>query len=150
MGSAAGTKWDEIPLIAIGFLLVMVLSLRFSPQLDALLLGDERARALGISVTFIRVSIYLATALLTGLAVAIAGIVGFVGLVVPHMARLLIGARHKSLLPLAALFGAGVLTSVDLLSRTLLSPQELPLGVLLALFAAPPFVVILRRARHGL
>ena len=94
--------------------------------------------------------LFTGAALLTGLAVAGAGIVGFVRLVVPHMARLLIRATHRRLIPLAVLLGALVLVVVDLLCRIVLAPEELPLGVLLALFAAPPFIFILRRVRRGL
>lgn len=150
MGTAAGTKWDELSLLAIAFVIILAIAIRFSPQLDTLLLGDERAHALGIPVGSIRLSIYLGTALLTALSVAIVGIVGFIGLIIPHMARLLIGARHRQLIPLTVLLGAIILVIVDLLCRVLLAPQELPLGVLLALFAAPPFIIILRRARNGL
>lgn len=120
-----------------------------SNALDATLLGEERAQALGICTNRIRLLVFFATVLLTGLAVSVAGIVGFVGLIVPHMARLLIGARHRVLLPMTMALGATVLIAVDLLCRTFLAPEELPLGVLLALFAAPPFIIILRGLRRA-
>lgn len=150
MGSAAGTKWSDLLPLALALPPVIVLSLWLSPMLDAILLGDERATALGVPVSWLRIGFFTAAALLTGLSVAGAGIVGFVGLIVPHMARLLIGATHRRLVPLAVLLGALVLIVVDLLCRVVLAPQELPLGVLLALFAAPPFIVILRRVRRGI
>ena len=150
MGSAAGTVWRDLLPLAVALPLVALVSLRFSPMLDAVLLGDERAAALGVPVSWLRSGFFTAAALLTGLSVAGAGIVGFVGLIVPHMARLLIGATHRRLIPLALLLGAIVLVLVDLLCRIVLAPQELPLGVLLALFAAPPFILILRRVRHGI
>ncbi|NQZ72479.1 MAG: iron ABC transporter permease [Dinoroseobacter sp.] len=149
MGTAAGTEWDEVPLLAIAVVVIAFLFIAKSNALDATLLGEERAQALGIRTNHIRMMIFFATALLTGLAVSVAGIVGFVGLIVPHMARLLIGARHRVLLPMTMVLGATVLIAVDLLCRTLLAPEELPLGVLLALFAAPPFIFILRGLRRA-
>ncbi|MCG7521534.1 iron ABC transporter permease [Ruegeria sp. Ofav3-42] len=149
MGTAAGTEWRELPLLALSLAVIASLSLLRSDALDATLLGEEHAQALGIRTGRLRVMIFVATVVLTGLAVSIAGIVGFIGLIVPHMARLLVGARHKVLLPLSMVLGAIVLMAVDLLCRTLLAPQELPLGVLLALFAAPPFIIILRGLRRA-
>ncbi len=150
MGSASGTKWGDLVPLALVLPVVFAAVLALTPQLDAVLLGDERAIALGVSLNALRTGLFSAAALLAGLAVAIAGIVGFVGLVVPHMARLLVGASHRRLVPLAVVLGMIVLVIVDLLCRILLAPEELPLGVLLALFAAPPFVLILRRVRRGL
>lgn len=150
MGSAAGTRWHDLWALALALPLVFAAVLFLVPQLDAVLLGDERAVALGIPLQALRIGLFCAAALLTGLSVAGAGIVGFVGLIVPHMARLLVGASHRRLVPLAVVLGMIVLVVVDLLCRILLAPEELPLGVLLALFAAPPFVVILRRVRRGL
>lgn len=150
MGTAAGTGWGDLPVPLAATVVVAAGALWRAGDLDMLLLGDERAAALGLRVAPFRLAIFAGAALLTGLSVAVAGIVGFVGLIVPHMARLLIGARHRRLLPLAMLLGAVVLVCVDLLCRTLLAPEELPLGVLLALFAAPPFIFILRRVRDVL
>ncbi|ODT82102.1 MAG: iron ABC transporter [Pelagibacterium sp. SCN 64-44] len=149
MGSAAGTTWGDLIPLALALPPLVVLSYWLAPMLDAVLLGDERATALGVPVVWLRAGFFTGAALLTGLSVAGAGIVGFVGLVVPHMARLLIGATHRRLIPLAVLLGAIVLVVVDLLCRVVLAPEELPLGVLLALFAAPPFILILRRVRRG-
>lgn len=149
MGTAAGTEWRELPLLVLSLVLIAGLFLMRANALDATLLGEERAQALGIRTGRLRIMIFVATVILTGLAVSIAGIVGFVGLIVPHMARLLVGARHMVLLPLSMVLGAIVLIAVDLLCRTLLAPQELPLGVLLALFAAPPFILILRGLRRA-
>ena len=150
MGSAAGTGWVDLVPLALALPPLVFVAVLCAPLLDAVLLGDERATALGISVSWLRVGFFTGAALLTGLSVAGAGIVGFVGLIVPHMARLLIGATHQRLIPLAVILGALVLVIVDLLCRVVLAPEELPLGVLLALFAAPPFIVILRRVRRGI
>ncbi|WP_170331953.1 FecCD family ABC transporter permease [Ruegeria arenilitoris] len=149
MGTAAGTEWRELPLLALALVVIAGVFLMRANALDATLLGEERAQALGIRTGRLRVMIFVATVVLTGLAVSVAGIVGFIGLIVPHMARLLVGARHRVLLPLSMVLGAIVLIAVDLLCRTLLAPEELPLGVLLALFAAPPFILILRGLRRA-
>lgn len=149
MGTAAGTGWADLPLPVAALGVIAGCALWRAQNLDALLLGDERAMALGIPVRGLRLMVFCAVALLTGLSVATVGIVGFVGLIVPHMARLLVGGRHHALIPLGLVLGALVLVVVDLLCRVILAPEELPLGVLLAMFAAPPFVLILRRVRHG-
>lgn len=150
MGSAASARWADLTPLLIALPIACVLVFALSAMLDAVLLGDERAVALGTPLGVLRVGLFSLAALLTGLSVAGAGIVGFVGLIVPHMARLLVGAPHRQLVPLAVVLGMIVMVVVDLLCRTLLAPEELPLSVLLALFAAPPFVYVLRRARRGL
>ncbi|PVA06095.1 FecCD family ABC transporter permease [Thalassorhabdomicrobium marinisediminis] len=149
MGTAAGIGWADLwlPLIALG--LVTAYALARAQSLDAVLLGDERAMALGLPIRRLRLFVFAAVALLAGLSVATVGIVGFIGLIVPHMARLLVGGRHRALIPLSLVLGALVLVIVDLLCRVILAPEELPLGVLLAIFAAPPFILILRRVRHA-
>ncbi|MCH8552627.1 MAG: iron ABC transporter permease [Natronospirillum sp.] len=150
MGTAAGSRWGDVPLLATVVVILGIVAMLGRGVLDTLLLGDERAQALGISLPLVRLSIYSAVALLTALTVANLGIVGFVGLIVPHMARLLVGGRHGGLIPVAMLAGAVVLVLVDLACRLLLAPEELPLGVLLALLAAPPFIILLRRVNHAL
>lgn len=150
MGSAASARWGDLNPLLVALPIACVIVFFLSPMLDAVLLGDERAVALGTPLGVLRLGLFSLAALLTGLSVAGAGIVGFVGLIVPHMARLLVGAPHRRLVPLAVVLGMIVMVVVDLLCRTLLAPEELPLSVLLALFAAPPFVYVLRRARRGL
>ena len=149
MGSAASTRWHELTPLTVAVPVIALAAWLSGPQLDALLLGDERALALGVPVGIARLTVFVATAVLAGLSVAVVGIVGFVGLIVPHMARLLVGAAHRRLVPAAMLLGALTLVVVDLLCRMVLAPEEVPLGVLLALFAAPPFIVILRQVRHA-
>lgn len=150
MGSAASARWGDLNPLLVALPIACVIVFFLSPMLDAVLLGDERAVALGTPLGALRLGLFSLAALLTGLSVAGAGIVGFVGLIVPHLARLLVGAPHRRLVPLAVVLGMIVMVVVDLLCRTLLAPEELPLSVLLALFAAPPFVYVLRRARRGL
>ncbi|MEC8425225.1 MAG: iron chelate uptake ABC transporter family permease subunit, partial [Myxococcota bacterium] len=119
-----------------------------APSLDLLLLGEGEAHHLGVDVErTIRIAVG-AAALLVGAAVALAGVIGFVGLVVPHVGRMLVGPGHRTLVPLSALLGAGLLALADVLSRTVVAPAELPLGVLTTLLGAPFFLFLLVRARR--
>ncbi|MCC7442867.1 MAG: iron ABC transporter permease [Bdellovibrionales bacterium] len=115
--------------------------------LDALLLGEEDARALGIDVPALRKRVLISASLLVGFCVSSAGMIGFVGLVVPHFIRRFAGSLHSSLIPLSALWGAAVLMAADLGARLAASPYELPVGVVTALFGAPLFLWVLTRAR---
>lgn len=119
--------------------------------LDALLLGEVEARSLGINVGRLQWQVVLWTALLTGVAVAACGMIGFVGLVSPHLARLLTGASHRRVLPLAVLLGAVLLLLADILARTLIAPAEIPIGIITALVGGPVFIALLiREKRQGL
>lgn len=120
-------------------------------NLDALLLGEVEARSLGINVARLQWQVVLWTALLTGVAVAACGIIGFVGLVSPHLARLLTGASHQRVLPLAVLLGAILLLLADIFARTLIAPAEIPIGIITALVGGPVFIALLvREKRQGL
>ncbi|HMM22739.1 MAG TPA: iron ABC transporter permease [Selenomonadales bacterium] len=114
-------------------------------QLNVLSLGDEVARGLGLRVELTRIVLTAVAALLAASAVSVAGLLGFVGLIVPHAARLLIGSDYRFLLPASALLGAGVVTLSDTLARTLFSPVEIPVGILMAFIGAPFFLFLLRR-----
>lgn len=145
LGSVAGAQWSQLPtvtaVVAAGTALLALLGRR----MNALLAGDESARAMGVEADRLRTVLLVICALLTGSAIAVAGGIGFVGLMIPHLVRLTTGADHRRLLPLSALLGAVYLVVVDLLSRTLDSPNELPLGILTALLGAPFFLWLLRR-----
>ncbi|MFY1679261.1 MULTISPECIES: FecCD family ABC transporter permease [unclassified Streptomyces] len=145
LGSVAGADWARIPTVAAVVLLTTTLLALFGRRLNVLLAGDESATALGVDVNRLRAALLVLSALLTGACVAVAGGIGFVGLMIPHLVRLTMGADHRRLLPLTALLGALYLVLVDLLSRTLNRPNELPLGVLTALLGAPFFLWLLRR-----
>jgi iron complex transport system permease protein len=119
-------------------------------NLNVLQLGDDEARTLGVSVERVRIVTIVAASLATAVCVAISGLIGFVGLVVPHACRLVFGPDHRSLLPLSLLGGAIFLVVADTGARTMLSPQELPVGVLTAAVGAPFFLLLLRRQRRGL
>jgi len=131
------------PLILIGVVGLLALA----GDLNVLLLGDEQAHYLGLRVTQRRLLILVFGSLLTSVAVALGGLIAFVGLLVPHITRLLFGANHRLLLPASLLLGAIFLLVVDMAARMLLQPQELPVGVITALIGAPWFLVLLRRKR---
>ncbi len=144
MGSFATATWARlclaVPGMAIG--LIIVFALRY--RLNLLALDDSEARSLGVNPDRERWYIFIAISLMTGTSVAVAGIVGWIGLVVPHAARILVGEDHRALIPASAIIGAAYLTFVDTLARTL-TAAEIPLGVLTALIGAPVFGVLLRK-----
>ncbi len=148
MGSISVSGWNQIiivaPLIIGGIVAARFLAFR----LNALSLGEEGAAYLGINVERDKLTILALGSLLTGAAVCISGLVGFVGLVVPHAVRLVLGPDHRLLLPAAALSGGAFLVIADLFARTMLYPREIPLGILTAIIGAPFFIYLLRRTRR--
>ena len=148
LGSLAGVKSEDIlpaaPVILLG--VVPLVLLRW--QVNVLSLGDEEARALGVEAGKLRIAVILCATLVTASAVAIAGVVGWVGLVIPHIARMIVGPGFGTLLPVAALLGAGYLLIVDTLARTV-SDVEVPLGILTAVVGAPFFLWLLARGRRA-
>lgn len=150
LGSLSAANWINLSLIA-GLLMIALWQLRTLPgALNALALGESAARHLGIDVHRIRIRVFILVALCTGFAVAWCGIVGFVGLVAPHLVRLSIGADQRSLLPLSMLMGALLLLLADSLARTVAIPAEIPVGIFTALLGAPFFLLLLRLARSKL
>ncbi|MFE2583210.1 FecCD family ABC transporter permease [Streptomyces sp. NPDC059378] len=149
LGSLSQATWPKVlavlPCAAVG----LTLAPRYSHRLDLLALGERPARHLGVEVERLRIVLVLVIALLTAAAVSVCGIVGFVGLVVPHLLRMAAGPGHRFLVPGSALLGAFVLLAADLTARTLAAPAELPLGVLTALLGSPFFFWLLRRTRRG-
>jgi len=150
MGGLDGRTWDHVLLIAPVLLAGLAVVMAFTRELDALLVGEVSAAAVGVDVARTRLILLLATALLTGAAVAVAGGIGFVGLVVPHIVRLLVGPHHRALLPLSALVGALVITAADVLLRGLLAEHNIPLGVVTAALGAPFFLFLLVRQQERL
>lgn len=146
MGSLAGAAWREVGLAAVYTLPAALALLGLARPLNALAIGEETAWYLGTDVERVkRVALGIA-ALLTAAGVAVAGVIGFVGLVVPHAVRLLVGSDHRILLPLSFLAGAAFLTLADLLARLALAPTEVPIGVVTAFVGVPFFLVLLRRS----
>ena len=149
LGSLAGTDWGSVALAGGALVLVGLPLLASGRTLDAFAFGDAAASALGVHVARTRTLLLVATALLTGALVAVSGAIGFVGLILPHAVRLVVGARHRALLPLSALAGAVFLVWVDTAARTLFDPRELPVGILTALVGGPVFAVLLLRGRRA-
>lgn len=147
LGSLAGADWNSVWLAGGALVVVGIPLLASARTLDAFAFGDTAAAALGIGVGRSRAMLLTGTALLTGALVAVSGSIGFVGLILPHAVRLLVGARHRALLPLSALAGALFLVWADTGARTLFDPRELPVGILTALIGGPVFAVLLLRNR---
>lgn len=148
MGSVAMRGWAYIWMIMPFFLIGFLLLFFNRHELNALAFGEETARQLGVNIARRKVLILLGATTLTGGAVAVSGTIGFVGLVIPHLTRLLWGSDHRHLLPLSMFVGAGFLALTDLVARTLIAPTELPIGVITAIVGAPVFALILLRQRR--
>src|SRR5215469_15012432 len=148
LGGIAVSRWSQVGVIALLVLSGTALSCAFGRSLNALSLGDETAQQLGIHVERHRAAIIAVGAVLTAAAVSGGGLIGFVGLIVPHFLRLLFGPNHTRLLPLSALGGATFLVLADLISRIAIRPTELPVGILTAFIGGPAFLFLLRRTRR--
>lgn len=148
MGSFSGRGWDYvnmfIPYGSIGAGLVFI----YARELNAMLLGQESAQHLGIEVEKVKRRLLVAAAILTGACVSVSGLIGFVGLVIPHVVRLVFGPDHRTLLPAVALIGAIFLLLADILSRVVIVPGELPVGIVTALVGGPFFIFLLRRQKN--
>lgn len=145
MGSFGAATWGTLPIVIAAVVAGIVVLRRRSRSLDVMALGDETAASLGVEPERQRTELLLLASLVTGAMVAVSGAIGFVGLVMPHLARLVMGAGHARVTLLAPLAGAVFMVWADLLSRTLVAPRELPLGVITALVGVPVFVVLMRR-----
>ncbi len=149
LGSFSSTHWDLLPLPAVvtgGGLLLMI---GLARPLDAMLVGDEPAHSLGVPVEATKRLLIVLAALVTGILVASSGAIGFVGLIVPHAVRTVVGVTHRRLVPLSFLAGALFLLWADVASRVLLPAEELPVGVITAFCGVPFFLVLLRRSEYG-
>ncbi|WOT06773.1 FecCD family ABC transporter permease [Shewanella youngdeokensis] len=144
MGSMVDANWPSLLPLTIILAIALGISCYFHRYLDALLLGDDKAITLGINLNRHKLMWAVLVAILTGVAVSQAGVVGFIGLMVPHFARFLVGGAHQYLLPIATLLGMVLCVSVDMLCRTLIAPEELPIGIPMALIAMPFFIILVR------
>ena len=147
LGSLAAARWTYVYVIVIPAAVGVMAVMLFSRELNALLLGEETAHNLGADPEFLKKIMLITAALMTAGAVAFCGIIGFVGLIVPHMMRIVVGADHRKLVPAATLFGASFLIWADALSRTVIQGEELPVGIITALCGGPFFLYLLRRSR---
>lgn len=143
MGSLAGASWGKITLSAVTLLLLFWFFYKKAMALNALLLGESEAKHLGIPVQRLKRQLILLTALGVGVTVSVSGLIGFIGLVIPHLGRMLAGPDHRTLLPLSALLGALLMTAADMVARVAVSPAELPVGIVTAIVGAPFFLYLL-------
>ena len=148
LGSLAGSVWSEVAIVAPVLILGTIVAVLLASQLDLLALGERNARHLGVDVEALRIIAIVLVALLTGVAVAFAGIIAFVGLVVPHIIRMALGPAHRGLLVASAVGGGALLAIADLLTRTLVAGADLPIGMLTALVGGPFFFGLLYQQRR--
>lgn len=149
LGSLAAANWHTFWLVAVAVAAGAVLTVLCAERLNALAMGDDVAASLGVDAPRFRLGLFVLTALITGIVVSACGAIGFVGLVLPHVARLLVGADHRALVMLTPLLGAVFLVLADLIARTLVPPYELPIGAITAAVGAPVFLLLMRRKAVG-
>ncbi len=149
LGRLATSGWGEVRLLLPYAGLGLAVIFAHRRLLDVLAVGDREAASLGVGVSRVRILVVASATLATAAAVAVSGLIGFVGIIVPHTIRLLVGSSYRVLLPLSAIAGAAFLVAADLAARTVLSPSELPIGVVTAFLGAPFFVMVLRTSRRS-
>ncbi|HAV42440.1 TPA: iron ABC transporter [bacterium] len=150
MGSFSAACWDDVKMVILPILCGIGVLYFLARELNILQLGEETAMHLGVEVEVIKRILLLAASLVTAVAVSVSGIIGFVGLVIPHLVRLIVGPGHHILLPASALCGATFLVLCDTLTRIIVSPQEIPIGIITAAIGAPYFVYLLRRRKKAI
>lgn len=150
MGSVATANWLKVLTTGIPVILGVILITFYARDLNAMSLGEDNARSLGIDSEKLKKRLLVLSSIVTASAVAVSGIIGFVGLVVPHVVRMATGPDHRTLLPFSTLAGAIFMILADTLSRTLVAPAEMPLGVITSLFGAPYFLLLLYRGKSKL
>ena len=150
LGSFAGIQWGDLPLTAIIVTFFMLYIYMFNQDLDVLLLGNHEAAQMGLSVKQLQLSIVIISSIVIATLVSKVGVVGFIGLIIPHLARIVGGPKHRNTLLFSALIGSIVMIWSDVLSRALYSPEEIPIGVLTSLLGAPLFIwIIMNRYKHN-
>lgn len=148
MGSLTGASWGQIALTGVAAVALTVFACCRAHQVNALLLGENEAAYLGIDIHRLKRLLIIATAAGMGVSVSAAGLIGFIGLVVPHIGRLIVGPDHRMLIPLSAVLGALLLTLADIIARVIVAPAELPVGIITALMGAPFFIWLLIQQRQ--
>ena len=149
LGNIPSTGWSDVVLVLPYVAIAAAVILALRRVVDVLNLGDDEAASLGVHVQRVRLALVIAATLGTAAVVAVSGLIGFVGIIVPHAIRLLFGVGYRALLPLSVICGAGFLVLADVIARTALSPAEIPLGVVTAFLGAPFFALVLRSTRVG-
>lgn len=145
LGTFQGASWDQVLIVGTVALIIFIIALRYAKQLNALLLGEEEALYLGVDPDKLKRIIMLLNTAMVAVATAFVGVISFMGLIVPHLLRLMIGSDNKRLLPASMLLGAALLTLADMCARLLLAPAELPIGIITSLVGAPVFIILLKR-----
>ena len=145
LGTFSGANWMQVGIVGTVAAVIFVISLRYARQLNALLLGEDEATYLGVDPKKLKQRILLMNTAMVSVATAFVGVISFMGLIVPHVLRLLIGSDNKKLLPASMITGALLLTLADMMARLLLAPAEIPIGIITSLVGAPIFIILLKR-----
>ncbi|BEP27736.1 FecCD family ABC transporter permease [Helicovermis profundi] len=148
MGSVSAASWSKIYIILIPFIIVNILFIFFAKDLNLLLLGEDSAQSLGVDVEKTKIVLLVLSSLSTAAAVSVSGIIGFVGLIVPHAVRIISGPDHRRLIPFAIVGGSIFMVISDTISRTIVAPTEIPIGVVTAMFGAPYFLYLLVKNKN--
>ena len=142
MGSFSGKRWYHVAILFVSSVLGVLMLERYHKELDIMSFGDEQALSMGVDAGVIKRLMIILTSLLTGIAVCFTGTIGFVDLMAPHAVRKIFGPSHRLVIPMSFLIGGALLSLSDLLARTILAPQDLPVGAVTALFGAPFFLFL--------
>lgn len=145
LGTFSGANWQQVLIVSILFIVVFFSTFQFAKPLNTILLGEEEAIYLGVDIKKFRRKILIVNTLMVAIITSFVGIIGFVGLIVPHIVRQIVGSDHKKLLPISMLVGGTVLLLADLAARLLLSPSEIPIGIITSLVGAPVFIILLKK-----
>lgn len=149
VGDFSSSTYSKLIPASVMIIISLFIVYFFHNELDILSLGDDNAKGLGLNTSFVRIVLLLLSAILAGAAVSIAGLLSFVGLIVPHIVRRIASENSKHLIPICAIFGAGFVSLCDTVSRTVFTPYELPVGIIMSLIGAPAFLIILFRKKGG-
>jgi len=147
LGTLSGANWEAVVALSVVFFLCMLLALRHAKELNTLMLGEEEAAYLGTNIAQLKRNVILLNVLLVGVTTAFVGVIGFVGLIAPHMIRLVSGSDNRHLIYGSALCGAILLTMADLTARLLLKPAELPIGIVTSMVGVPIFILLLKKGK---
>lgn len=148
-GSFASAEWTDVLPAVLALLVILVLTMALHSSLDALLLGEEIAVTIGVNVKVLKIIIIISSSLVTGVMVSMSGVIGFVGLVIPHISRTLAGTVHRRLIPFSVLLGGIFMVLADMVARIVVVPSELPIGVVTALLGAPFFLFLIKKSRYS-
>lgn len=149
LGSLGNTSWNKVLVLLLILLVSTIVLCRYHNAMDLMLLDDSSAISSGLNIRTTRIVLLLLTSVLTATVVSFCGLIGFVGLMSPHFARLLVGAKHKRLLPVSMIIGALIMLVSDMIARTIVAPSELPIGIVTSILGAPVFLMLLRRKNNA-